>query len=137
LRILALDIGEARTGLALSDVKRQQATPLQVLSTTQLCSNNKELKVLIEDYEVGALVVGLPLLADESEGQQARRTRSLATKMLAGLDALPIVFFDERQSSSRAKDSGHSMGLSERDMRGKLDSHAAAAFLQTYLDTIG
>ena len=135
-RILALDIGEVRVGLALSDMARQQASPLQVLDTIQLCANNKALKTVIEDYEVDTLVIGLPLLADGSEGSQARRTRNLTAKILVDLDVLRIIFFDERQSSKIAKDSGHSLGISEKDMRGKLDSHAAAAFLQAYLDTI-
>ena len=136
LRILALDIGEARTGLALSDAARQHASPFKVFDTVQICADNKELRTLIDDYEVGVLLVGLPLLADGSEGSQVRRTRSLAAKMLAGLDTLNIVFFDERKSSHQAKSSGHSLGLTEKDMRGKLDAHAAAAFLQAYLDTI-
>jgi len=135
-RILALDIGESRTGVALSCVDRQHASPLQVLDTKQLCGNNKDLHTLLDDYEIDTVIVGLPLLANGSEGSQARRTRNLAEKILAGMDALNIIFFDERQSSKIAKQAGHSIGLSEKDMRGKLDSHAAAAFLQVYLDTI-
>lgn len=135
-RILALDIGEVRTGVALSCANGQHASPFQVLDTKQLCSNNKELHTIVADYEVDTVVVGLPLQDGGSEGSQARRTRNLAQKMLTGMDVLNIIFFDERQSSKIAKSAGHSMGLSEKDMRGKLDSHAAAAFLQSYLDTI-
>jgi len=152
-RILALDIGEVRTGIALSDVDRLNATALQVMDTQGLCADNSKLHELIADYEVGSLVIGLPLLADGSEGSQARRTRSLAAKMLQGMDALchlgedsctgctdervfPVIFFNEQQSSKQAKDLGHKLGLSERDMRGKVDSFAAAVFLQRYLDTI-
>jgi putative Holliday junction resolvase len=135
MRILALDIGETRTGLALSDADLRHATPFDVLSTAQLCTDNRRLREVIEDYEVLRLLIGLPLLADGSEGSQARRVRNLAAKMLVGIES-KVTFFDERSSSISAKAKGHELGLSERDMRGKLDSHAAAAFLQIYLDTI-
>jgi putative Holliday junction resolvase len=141
-RLLGLDIGETRTGLALSNSRQIQASPLKVLRTKELLKNNSPLAELIEDYEVVGLVVGLPLLADGAEGQQARRTRSLAAKLVAGMDVLAstklahknMLFYDERFSSAEAKASGHSLGLTERDMRGHLDSHAAANILQAYLD---
>ena len=137
-RILALDVGDARTGLALSDVAGMQASPLTVLDTKALRHDNAQLLNLVTDYEVDYVVVGLPLQADGSEGPQARRVRSLTMQLLRGLDALTlspkVVFFDERHSSAQAKEQGHALGLSERDMRGTLDAHAAAQFLQAYLD---
>ena len=138
---MALDVGEVRTGLALSDVTRTQATPLSVLDTRELCRNNKPLLDLITDYEVTQLVVGLPLSLDGSPGSQARRVQSLTKQLLFGLDALPhppkVVRCDERHSSVRATERGHALGLSERAMRGRLDSHAAAEFLQDFLDDWG
>jgi RNase H-fold protein (predicted Holliday junction resolvase) len=138
------------------------ASPLEVLDTLALCRDRRKLQDIVDDYEVSSFVVGLPLLADGTEGSQSRRTRKLAQKMLesikvrdskiefahSGDEALcaevepfadplnkkPIIFFDERQSSKIAKSAGHSLGFREKDMRGKLDSHAAAAFLQAYLD---
>ena len=139
-RIMALDIGEVRTGIALSDADKKHASAWKVLDTGELCRDGRALRDLITDYEVDSLLVGLPLLEDGSEGSQARRTRSLAAKMfdalskLGAVDALHILFYDERESSSRAKKHGRALDLSEKEMRGKLDSHAAASFLQNYLD---
>jgi len=135
-RILALDIGEVRTGLALSDAKQQFASALQVLETKKLCANNRELQDVIDDYEIATILVGLPLELDGSEGSQARRVRNLAAQMLSSMDTLRIIFFDERLSSKEATAQGHEQGLSTKDMRGKLDAFAAAVFLQAYLDTI-
>jgi len=145
-RVLALDVGETRTGVAVSSADRRHASPLSVLDTKGLLAIGKELSGLIADYEIDTLVIGLPLLADGSEGQQARRTRSLSSKMLEAItgctdmdalrQGLEVVYFDERQSSSEAKRAGHSMGMSERDMRGKLDGQAAAVILARYLDTM-
>jgi putative Holliday junction resolvase len=135
---MALDVGEVRTGVALSDVACEQASPLKVLETKALRADNRQLIDLITDYEVICLVVGLPLQADGTPGQQARRTQSLTKQLLNGVDTLAnpptVLFFDERHSSADAKAQGHTLGLSERDMRGVLDSHAAAHFLQAYLD---
>jgi len=118
-------------------VSGTEASALQVLNTKELCLNNKELHTLIEDYEIDTIVIGLPLLADGSEGQQARRTRSLAAKILKGKDqSIQVEFFDESQSSKTAQRRGHDLGFNMKDMRGKLDAHAAAVFLQAYLDTI-
>jgi putative Holliday junction resolvase len=133
-RTLAIDIGDVRCGLALSNVEGTTARPLDVLSTKELLADNRALRTLVADYEVATIVVGLPLTLEGTEGPQARHVRALADKILTGLDALPLVFFDERYSSVVAKEQGRASGLSERDMRGATDSRAAAVFLQTYLD---
>ena len=137
-RLLALDVGEVRTGLALSDCAHRQASPLKVLDTKALRTSNKSLLDLIVDFEVTRVVVGLPLQADGSLSAQARRVMSLTRQLLIGMDALPqtpdVIFFDESFSSASAKNRAHALGLREREMRGGLDSHAAAEFLQAYLD---
>jgi len=135
-RILALDIGEVRTGLALSDLLRKHASAFQVLDTKQLCLNNKGLREVINEYEVTLILVGLPLDSEGNEGPQTRRVRNLAQHMLEGFVDIPVIFFDERMSSKEAMVQAHDRGLNTRDMRGKLDAFAAAVFLQSYLDTI-
>jgi len=139
-RILALDVGEVRTGIALSDVARKNATPLQVLDTKQALGNNSVLRHIIEDYEIDTIIVGLPLDEgggeDGAENQQSRRIRTLTQKLLAGLAPLPQHYVNERLSSKIAQSRGRDLDLSVKDMRGKLDAHAAAAILEGYLDTI-
>jgi len=135
-RILALDIGEVRTGLALSDSMQRHASALQVLDTKRLCLSNKELQEIINDYEIACILVGLPLDSEGNEGSQARRVRNLAQRILEGIADVPLIFFDERMSSKEATAQAHDRGLSTKDMRGKLDAFAAAVFLQSYLDTI-
>ena len=78
-------------------------------------------------------VLGLPLNMDGSEGPQAARVRSAATR-LAGFLRVPIEFADERLSSSQASKAMHEAGASSRDQRGRLDMVAASLFLQSYLD---
>lgn len=141
MRVMALDIGEVRVGIALSDPLGKVATPLTVLpledvlvggSTTkpQLASRFRR---LLEDWLPQQLVVGLPLSLDGHEGAQAARIRTV-TEAIVQVSALPVAWIDERLSSVAAKRSLREMGQDERTTRGKVDMIAASLFLQTWLD---
>ena len=133
MRALALDIGEKRIGVAVSDPSGTVATPLVVLDSARVMGDGRELVRLVDDYEVDRVVVGLPLSLDGSEGPQAARVR-LAAKRLAGFLRVPIEFADERLSSAQASRSMAESGASAREQRGRVDMVAAALFLQSYLD---
>lgn len=134
MRTLGLDIGDVRVGVAVSDPTGAVATPLTVLSTARLRSAPNDLTALIEEYDIARIVVGLPTSLSGEEGSQARHVRALASKVLHGVDA-PILFMDERLSSTEAKRRMAESGLTEREMRGSVDKVAAAIFLQTFLDS--
>jgi len=137
-RLLALDVGDVRCGVAVSDPQARVATPVSVEDTAALLRDGARLRALIEDYEVAGLVIGLPLTLAGEEGPQARHVRALTDKLLAAAGPaaarLPLSFADERHSSSQASDAAHELGLTARDIRGKLDAHAAALILQGFLD---
>jgi putative Holliday junction resolvase len=133
VRILGLDIGEKRIGVAVSDPSGTVATPLAVIDARKALGDGRELARLVEDYEAELLVAGLPLSLDGSEGPQAARVRSAAER-LAKLMALPLEFADERLSSASARRTMTEAGVSDRDKRGSIDMVAAAIFLQGYLD---
>lgn len=133
MRILGLDIGEKRIGVAVSDPSGSVATPLAVLDARQTLRDGRELAKLVSDYEVELLVAGLPLSLDGTEGPQATRARSAAER-LAGLVSLPLEFADERLSSTAARRAMTEAGVSDRQKRGSVDMVAASIFLQSYLD---
>lgn len=137
-RLLALDIGDVRCGIAVSDTQAKVATPISVEATTALLHEPNRLRALIEDYEITGIVVGLPLTLAGEEGPQARHVRVLTDKLLdaAGpvATALPLYFFDERHSSAQAQGAACQTGRTTRDTRGKLDALAATIILQGYLD---
>ena len=133
MRILALDIGDKRTGVAVSDPSRTVATPLMVLDTSQQSRPGSELARLVEDYEIETVIVGLPLTLEGEIGQQARHVQALAAKMARFL-RVPVEYVDERLSSAEARNRMRESGETERTMRGRLDMVAAAVFLQAYLD---
>lgn len=133
---MALDIGEKRIGVAVSDAAGKVASPLTVLDAKRALGDGVELRRLIDDYEVERIVIGLPLRMDGTEGPQAARVRRLASR-LAQFLPVEMEFADERLSSVEAERMMAAAGLSERDRRGEVDKVAAAVFLQSYLDSRG
>lgn len=133
MRILALDIGEKRIGVAVSDPSGSVATPLLVLDAPKVLADGRELVKLVDEYEVESVVVGLPLSLDGSEGPQAESVRR-SVKRLAGFLRVPFEFADERLSSAQASRAMGESGTSSRAARGSVDMVAAAIFLQSYLD---
>ena len=130
---LALDIGEARVGIAVSDATGTLAMPVKVLPAQEVLGNARSFRYIIEDYEPDVLVCGRPETLAGEDGPQAQRVVEAAEK-IARATGLPLEFIDERLSSREAKRILREQGLSEREMRGKVDSIAASLFLQTWLD---
>lgn len=130
---LALDIGEARVGIAVSDATGTLAMPVKVLPAQEVLGNARSFRYIIEDYEPDVLVCGRPETLAGEDGPQAQRVIE-AAKKIARATGLPLEFIDERLSSREAKRILREQGLSEREMRGRVDSVAASLFLQTWLD---
>lgn len=134
MRVIALDIGEKRCGVAISDTSATIASPLCVLNTTEFQSGSSPaFKRLLEDWEPELLICGLPKSLSGEEGQQANRIREIAQE-IAQRNNLPLEFTDERLSSREAKQRLRDEGYDERTMRGKVDMVAASLFLQSWLD---
>lgn len=133
MRVLALDVGQKRLGVAVSDPSERVATPLVVLDTRTELGGAKELRRLIDDYEIGRIVVGLPITLAGDEGPQAKEVRFISER-LAQFLPIPMVFADERLSSAEASRRMAEVGADSRARRGSVDMVAAAIFLQGYLD---
>ncbi len=133
MRVMALDIGKARVGIAICDPAMKVASPVTVLSFQEVISHAKPFRILIDDWEPELLLSGLPYTMQGEEGPQAEWIREQATKIAQNCK-LDIQFSDERLSSSQAKQSLRAQGLNEKQMRGKVDMIAASIFLQSWLD---
>jgi putative Holliday junction resolvase len=133
VRVLALDIGEKRCGVAVSDATAKIAMPLCTLSLDEVANNAPAFRRILDDYEPSLLVCGLPVSLDGNEHQQATRIRAQAVR-IADATELALVFVDERFSSSEARKILRESGHDERSMRGKIDAVAASLMLQAYLD---
>lgn len=130
MRVLGVDIGEKRVGIAVSDPERRIATPVTVADATDAGA----VRGAVEEWGASLVVVGLPLSMDGSEGAQARRVRVIADAMARELP-VPVRLFDERLTSAQAKRAMREGGMTDRQARGKVDMIAAALMLQAYLDS--
>lgn len=130
---LALDIGETRIGIAISDRTGRVAMPLKVMPAHDVVALSRPFRMLVEDHEPDILVCGLPRTLAGEEGPQAERVKEVALGVSRSL-GLPLHFVDERMSSREAKRILREQGLSEKQMRGKVDMVAASLFLQAWLD---
>lgn len=133
MRVLALDIGEVRIGIAASDATGTVASPVTVLPAQEVLGHARTFRRVLEDYEPDLLVCGLPQTLAGEEGPQAARIAEQA-RQIAAACGLPLEFADERLSSREAKRILREEGLNERAMRGKVDMVAASLFLQAWLD---
>ena len=134
MRVMALDIGKVRCGIAISDPAGRIATPICVLPTSEVEQNAPSFRRLLEDWEPEMILSGLPYTLAGEEGPQAESIRAVAGA-IAKRAGLPLEFTDERLSSSEAKRSLREKGFSEKEMRGKVDMIAASLFLQSWLDS--
>ncbi|MDO4805833.1 MAG: Holliday junction resolvase RuvX [Coriobacteriales bacterium] len=133
MRVLALDIGDVRTGIAASDATGTVASPVRVLPTPEVVGNARTWRMLLEDYEPELLVCGLPMTMAGEVGPQAQHVKEIASKISLSC-GIPLEFVDERLSSAEAKRILRRQGMNEKRMRGKVDMIAASLFLQTWLD---
>ncbi len=134
-RILAIDPGEKRIGIALSDPTQTIAQPLCTL-TKRAGQRFPFRKVfeLIEKHSPVGIVLGLPIAMNGSEDDRALAVRELGIKMNE-LIQLPVAYCDERFSTARALSAVRDLGGRTRGQKAKVDSLAATVFLQAFLDT--
>lgn len=134
-RVLAVDWGELRIGLALSDESQTIAAPLTTL--TRRAGKRFPMPAflpLVAEHRPVGLVVGLPLTPEGEEGPAARAARELAA-LLGGRTYLPVELVDERMTSARAHAAIREQGGSTRGRREDVDALAATVLLQHFLET--
>ncbi|MCU0914632.1 MAG: Holliday junction resolvase RuvX [Planctomycetes bacterium] len=131
MRYLAIDYGMKRTGLAVCDPAETMAFPYDVLQGRR--DLIRQIGRVVASENIDALVLGLPLNMDGSEGSQAKVVRSFAGELKAGL-RVPVFFQDERLSSFGAQEKLEEIGLRKGRKRQRLDALAAAEILQAFLE---
>jgi putative Holliday junction resolvase len=133
-RVMGLDLGSKTIGLALSDGGLMIASPLVTLARKKFTADALALKDLIDEHNVGGLVLGLPINMDGTEGPRCQSTRQFAVNLMEKFD-MPIAFHDERLSTAAVE----RVLIGEADMTRKrrgevVDKMAAAYILQGALD---
>ena len=125
MKVLALDYGSARTGLAISDASGALARPLTFVERIGTPAGLEQLLAVIAEEQPELLLVGLPVQADGTRGEQANATLAFVGRLRA-VCAVPVEFEDERFTSRIAETKGGASSLDDR---------AAAVLLQGWLDT--
>jgi putative holliday junction resolvase len=132
-RLLAIDPGQVRLGLAISDAERRLASPLTTYTRRNPRLDAIFFMKIIEDEEVGQIVIGLPVHLDGHEGEQAKAAREFGV-WLQEATGLPCLFFDERFTTFEAESSLLEAGLTRKKRKARRDQVAAQILLQTYID---
>ncbi|WP_457627163.1 Holliday junction resolvase RuvX [Persephonella sp.] len=131
-RVLALDVGNKRIGVAYSDPLGISANPLPPIQNDEKVFG--KIKQLIDQYDVGIVVIGLPLTLKGEEGEQAKITREFAQKLKEHIPDIDIVFVDERFTTTLAE--RHLRETTKKSKRKqKIDSVSAVYILKSYLDS--
>ncbi len=131
---MALDFGERRIGVAISDPSGTLAQPLETLSRRGSSDAAlKRIAHLVAEYEVEWIVVGLPLLLDGTSGSQAERARRFGSEV-AHRTGVSVEYLDERLTSAEARRALSAAGVPARKQKGRVDPVAAALLLSTFLE---
>jgi putative Holliday junction resolvase len=132
-RLLGVDYGHVRIGLAVSDKVRRIASPLLTYQRRGPESDSRFFRELIPQEEIGQIIVGLPLHLSGREGEKARESRAFG-KWLAEQTGLRVILWDERFSTVEAESALWEAGLTHKRRKARRDRVAAQMFLQSYLD---
>jgi putative holliday junction resolvase len=135
MRFLGLDYGSKRIGIALSDPDGTMAFPLETIQVKPDGSHLKDIKALIDAYQVAKLVVGLPYNMDGSVGDKAQEVMRWGGEIEALL-GISVIFWDERLSTSEAHEMLLNINVKGRKRKSIVDKIAASIILKGYLDSV-
>jgi len=131
-RLLAIDLGVKRIGVAVCDELRISVTPLDMIERRSWKDLLRRVSALVETYDAKGLVIGLPLSLDGEEGQASRDARTIADKFRLSI-RIPVHLQDERLTTFAAKSALKSQGRSENEIQRAVDSEAAAIILRDFI----
>ena len=131
-RLLAIDLGVKRIGVAVCDELRISIRPLSTIERRSWKELLRRVLALINTYDAKALVIGLPLRLDGEEGQASKEARTIADKFRLSL-GVPVYLQDERLTTFAAESAMKSDGRSELEIERQVDSEAAAIILRDFI----
>ena len=132
IRLLGLDVGDRRIGIAVSDPTGSLASPVGVYHRRDPAADVRRIVDLVCEFEARGIVVGLPKNMNGSEGPQAEKTREFAASLSE--QGFSVSLWDERLSTVEATRRMVEQGRKKRGIQERIDAEAAALILQTYLD---
>ena len=131
--LVGLDLGTKTLGVAVSDRLKIIASPLSTIQRNGTKKDLLKLQEILNDYEIGGFIVGLPLSLDNSDNKQTQLVRNF-NKEVINFFKLPSVFWDERFSSDVIFKEMRNSNMSKNKIKNKLDQQSASYILQGYLE---
>lgn len=132
-RLLGIDMGTKTIGLAMSDITRTIATPLETIRRTKFGVDVERMRDIVNEHGIAGFVLGLPMNMDGSEGPRCQSTRAFAENLLGKID-LPLAFWDERMSTQAVTRTLIEADVTRKGRKQVVDKMAAAFILQGALD---
>ncbi len=132
MKILAVDYGDSRTGLAMCDRTEFLASPLGIIKEKSLAKTAEKIVYASREYEAGMIVIGLPLNMDGTEGARAEKCRKLAD-ILKPIINIPIQLYDERSTTKTALNMLTEAGTFGKKRKETLDAVAATVILESFM----
>jgi len=134
-RLLGIDYGTKRVGLAVTDLEQTIATPLSTIQRSHENAEAREYRTVIEDYSIRGHVIGLPVHMSGNESGKSQEARRYGN-WLKEITGLPVTYWDERYTSSIAEEHLLAAGLTSKQRKQRIDRLAAQIMLQSFLDAI-
>ncbi|HLQ32677.1 MAG TPA: Holliday junction resolvase RuvX [Chloroflexota bacterium] len=131
-RLMGLDLGEKRIGVAVTDVQQTMAFPERVLERRSAKADRQALAALVGELEIDRVIIGLPLSMEGEFGPNAERARSFGQYLARAL-RVPVDYQDERLTTVEAEERLRASGLSPAERRQRIDAAAAAIILEDYM----
>ncbi|MEG1010993.1 MAG: Holliday junction resolvase RuvX [Ruthenibacterium sp.] len=132
MKIMAVDYGDARTGLAVCDRTEFLASPVGIIEEKSFVKVAEKIVYATREYDVGMVVIGLPKNMDGTEGARAQKSQKLANT-LSGILTIPVKLWDERQTTISAANILSENGTYGKKRKQVLDAVAATVILESYL----
>ena len=132
MKIMAVDYGDARTGLAVCDRTEFLASPVGTIEEKSFAKVAEKIVYATREFDVGMVVIGLPKNMDGTEGPRAEKARQFK-ELLEEASGLPVILWDERRSTIEAHAILHAAGKKEKKHRANVDAVAATLLLEGYL----
>lgn len=134
-RRIAVDVGDARIGVASCDPDGILATPVETVPGRDVPAAHRRLKAIVEEYEPIEVVVGLPRSLSGGEGPAAAKVRAFALEMARNIAPVPVRLVDERMTTVTATQGLRASGVRSKKGRSVVDQVAAVVILQSALET--
>ena len=132
-KYLAIDFGDRRIGLAISDFDKQIAFPRDFLENNR--GFIKQIQKFCEEEQIIKIIVGLPIEMDGTMGEQVIKTYKFGDKLKKAIDPIPVDYFDERLTTKQSVKKLQEQGIKAKEQKGQLDMVSAQIILEAYMES--